>query len=201
MFAGLNTKRGAVSFIDTFNARLVYAEPVATAVAGILGEFGLRVPRHHGGGYTKHPYAYSLGSFERLYNRGSEDLLRDTLRVLTGAWSEEEPDRLASPLVLGVGGFIYYYGGHPDYRITTLIDRLSRRGSRQLIRRIADLSSVIVGGSAGGSFGNPASRLAILDSYNRGARRRLPDITASDMKRINLGQNPWRPSAPDPGQA
>lgn len=168
---------------DRFRLRLQALDETTVEVAAVCDDLGItiRFGSRSGAGETK-----AVGAMTTLLRRGGRLLLTRTLLAAQAAWPE---DRLAlsSAIIRSVGDFIWVYGGNPLFSVDRLIYGLSRHPALAVQQRLA-----LLGASTSDAAGRHA-REALLDYYNsRLTTNALPEVTQSDLKRLGLGQNPWK---------
>jgi len=194
-FVLLNTQRRQPKALDLFHGRLRAGDEEAAAVVAIVTEFGLTIPRHHGGNIADNAIGCA-DALTRIYATGGDFLLRETLRVVEHAWLGNTRGH-SGPVVSGVAGVIWVYRQHPYFSISRLAERVSIVSPIHLAQRAGVIAEgrqgAHGGGTASGSrnLGYGLYREAVREVYNRRARNQLPAATTSDLRRIALGQNPW----------
>jgi hypothetical protein len=175
----IKSKTGA----DRFRIRLVALDEDAVDVQAVCGSLGVRIDL---GGHAKPRSTKAVGKMTDLLQKGGRALLANTLVVAISAWPES-PVGLSAVAIVAIGDFIWYYQGHPRYSQERLISAL---GEHDALAVRQELTAKWAG------TGSRAPRDAILGIYNRRlTTNALPTATPSELKRVSLGQNPWKADA------
>lgn len=162
LFEACNTKaRGKkVSAAELWKSRINRCEPVATKIASICKDEGANVSVNDVGKKG----IRALSALENIYTNYGEDVLRETIRILIGAWDGAKYS-LDALMLNGMARFVAAYRG--QYNRCRLIGKLAKTAPVNIIR--AGKASVLGG----------VSKYAreILNVYNSGKREnRLPDL-------------------------
>lgn len=189
-FSGINGTRVRTTYYERFRARLNYGEALAERVRKVVEDEGLVLDLDGRTGSNSSASALrAIAAVEKLV-KVDPKIATATLHVLTEAW--ESSDRLHTRLIQAVGGMVYVYRQHPHFQTPHLVRSLQRETPVGVIGRIRSLSDALDAGVGSGDHRTrPGDRAALLSIYNRGLKRRLPEASQSDLKRIAIGQNPW----------
>jgi hypothetical protein len=195
MFVDLNTQRTRPKSSAIFNGNLAAGDPVALAIEAAVITSGAQVARPSNGSNAPWNHIRATAALERIFDTGGRALLEATVRVLGEAFPE---DKLAysAAMMIGCSSVIYAYGSHPNFSIDAFTERLAAAGARRIDQ--AGKSYPATSGSAGASNSKGTvlanaigHRWAMVRAYNARARKRLPDLTQSNMKQLSMGNNPW----------
>ena len=166
LFEEANTiaKGKKVSQMALWKSRIFRNEPTAMTIKGIVESNGLKIASTRNSGKR---YIYALNALERSYVDLGNDLFKETIEIISKAWSGE-PDSLTAPIIKGISRFVKTY--HDKYNKTDLIRKLSRTAAIK----------IICAGNASIDPGAVKYAREILNVYNanRKQENRLPDLFA-----------------------
>jgi len=152
LFVKLNSNRGRVTALETFNAKLKYGDKGALRLRELLLKHGITVAAS---GNTKNTIQ-AVGQVERVIRDLGESVLDKTLYVLRGAYNGD-PASLGGQVIRGVSIFVNKYYKEIDYR------RLA------YILSMTPVSDIMRDGHAySRTFGNAADGIgrSLLSRYN-----------------------------------
>ncbi|MBX6770871.1 MAG: hypothetical protein IRY83_04045 [Chloroflexi bacterium] len=151
--------------IDTFRARLIAGDKVATSIAGAVARAGLKLEltgRQHGASIV------AITALESAYRRLGDHGLTVVLGILREAFDDDERGYQA-PAIDGLSMIISRYGN--SINRDRLIDTLRRLGPTRLLRLAHEYRAVHLGMPVAGAW----ARVVVMQ-YNRGLRSSaLPD--------------------------
>jgi len=157
--------RASVEPLEKFRLSVASEDPESMYIAQLLEEADFSI--HKDSGHTGSRAFYAIHTLQSVYRGGSEngaeahpEVVRDLLRIIMEAWGEQRA--AVKDVVLGLGILLLQDG--------PLVDQ--EHLVRQLSKLPNGVSTIQVRSKyhrqSGGLIGRRATRLAVLETYNKG---------------------------------